>query len=193
MPMSEMAPPAVVVMGVCGCGKSSVGAALAARLGADFIEGDALHPPANIAKMARGEPLDDTDRHPWLEAIRQTMAASRAAGRGVVVSCSALRRAYRDQLRLAGPLDIVFLTGSRAVLAERMSQRAGHFMPLTLLDSQLTTLEEPTGEVGVVTVDIDQPLDEVIALAGTAILNRHRTNLAGLTVIESEGAATDIA
>ncbi|MFD1486463.1 gluconokinase [Ancylobacter vacuolatus] len=167
--MPREVPPAIVVMGVSGCGKSSVGQALADRFGADFIEGDALHPPASITKMARGEPLDDEDRRPWLAMICRTIADSRAAGRGVVVSCSALRRAYRDQLRTAGPLDIVFLSGSRAVLAERMSQRAGHFMPLALLDSQLATLEVPTGEADVVTVDIDRPLADVIARAGEAI------------------------
>ncbi|WP_428033054.1 gluconokinase [Ancylobacter sp.] len=156
-------------MGVSGCGKSSVGQALAAMLDADFVEGDALHPAASIAKMARGEPLNDDDRQPWLEEICRTITRIRAAGRGVVVSCSALRRAYRDQLRLAGPLDIVFLTGSRAVLAERMRRRAGHFMPLALLDSQLATLEDPTGEPDVVTIDIDRPLIEVIGRAREAI------------------------
>lgn len=161
--------PVLVVMGVCGCGKSSVGRALAERLGVDFIEGDELHPPASIAKMAQGEPLNDADRQPWLDAIRQAILDARAAGRGVVVSCSALRRPYREQLRSAGQLDIVFLSGSRAVLAERMSRRDGHFMPLTLLDSQLATLEVPTGEQDVVTVDIDRPLVDVIARAEEAI------------------------
>ncbi|TCK16601.1 gluconate kinase (SKI family) [Ancylobacter aquaticus] len=163
------APPAIVVMGVSGCGKSSVGQALAAMFDADFVEGDALHPPASIAKMARGEPLDDEDRQPWLQTICQTISDTRATGRGVVVSCSALRRVYRDQLRMAGPLHILFLNGSRAVLAERMRQRAGHFMPFTLLDSQLATLEVPTGENDVVTLDIDRPLVDVIARAGEAI------------------------
>ena len=171
----DEAPPAVVVMGVCGCGKSSVGRALAERLGADFIEGDALHPPANIAKMARGEPLDDENRRPWLEAIRQVLRETRAAGRSVVVSCSALRRTYRDHLRGAGPLRFVFLTGTKDVLAARMGQRDGHFMPLTLLDSQLATLEDPSGEADVVTVDIDRPLGEVIACAGAAISRAART------------------
>lgn len=161
--------PAIVVMGVCGCGKSSAGQALAEMFGVDFVEGDALHTPSSIAKMARGEPLDDEDRRPWLEAICRTIADTRAGGRGVVVSCSALRRAYRDRLRTAGPLDIVLLSGSRAVLVERMSRRAGHFMPLTLLDSQLAILEVPTGEEDVVTVDIDRPLVDVIARAGEAI------------------------
>lgn len=165
----DEAPPAIVVMGVCGCGKSSVGRALAERLGADFIEGDGLHPPASIAKMARGEPLDDTDRQPWLEAIRQVMLDTRAAGRGVVVSCSALRHAYRDHLRGAGPLRFIFLTGTKDVLAARMGQRDGHFMPLTLLDSQLATLEDPSGEVDVTTIDIDQPLSEVVASASAAV------------------------
>ena len=167
--MTGKAPPAIVVMGVSGCGKSSVGLALAGMFDADFVEGDALHPPASIAKMARGEPLDDEDRRPWLAAICRTVEDTRAAGRGVVVSCSALRRAYRDQLRTAGPLDFIFLSGSRAVLAERMSHRAGHFMPLTLLDSQLATLEDPTGEADVLTIDIDRPLVDVIGHARKAI------------------------
>lgn len=167
--MAREALPAIVVMGVCGCGKSSIGEALAELFGAAFIEGDALHPPASIAKMARGEPLDDEDRKPWLEAICRAIAENRAAGRGVVVSCSALRRAYRDHLRTAGPLQFVFLNGSTTVLAERMSRREGHFMPLALLDSQLATLEDPTGEADVVPVDIDRPLVDVIACAGEAL------------------------
>ncbi|MBS9477667.1 gluconokinase [Ancylobacter radicis] len=167
----------IVVMGVCGCGKSSVGRSLAESFAADFIEGDTLHTPANIAKMARGEPLDDADRQPWLEDIRRAITDTRAAGRRVVVSCSALRRAYRDQLRAAGPLHFVFLSGTPAVLAERMGRRDDHFMPLALLDSQLATLEDPTGEAGVVTVDIDQPLVDVIARAEAAIRHAQQAEL----------------
>ena len=181
--------PAIVVMGVCGCGKSSVGAALAARLGADFIEGDRLHPPASIAKMARGEPLDDADRQPWLEAICRAIIDADAAGRGVVVSCSALRRAYRDQLRTAGPLQFVFLTGSKAVLAERMGRRDDHFMPLALLDSQLATLEVPSGEEDVVTLDIDRPLVDVIARAEDAVCRAQGDRCGDRTVYQSRSAA----
>lgn len=157
-------PAAIIVMGVSGCGKSSVGALLAERLGLAFIEGDVLHPKANVDKMARGTPLADDDRWPWLDIIGAEMAASLARGEGIVVSCSALKKVYRDRLRAAagGALAFVYLHGSRELLTERMGARTGHFMPLSLLDSQLATLEVPTGEPGVVTVDIDQSVEGIV-------------------------------
>ena len=164
------APKAVIVMGVSGCGKSSVGEALAQRLGLPFIEGDGLHPESNVAKMAAGTPLTDEDRWPWLTVIGARMADALSRGEGIVVSCSALKKIYRDHLRAAtgGRLAFVYLDGSRELPSRRMGARTGHFMPLTLLDSQLATLEVPTGEPGVVTVTIDQSIKGIVAdaLAG---------------------------
>ena len=160
---------AIVVMGVSGSGKTSVGEAVAAHLDAPFIEGDALHPAANVAKMAAGIPLGDEDRWPWLSAIAARVAAEPAAV--IVVSCSSLKRAYRDLLRAeAGrPVRFLYLHGSEAVLAQRMNARVGHFMPPALLASQLATLEDPRGEPGVVTIEIDASPDEVIADAIGAV------------------------
>lgn len=156
---------AIVVMGVSGCGKTSVGEGLAARFGAPYVEGDALHPQANVAKMAAGTPLTDDDRWPWLRAIAARIAAE--PGPVIVVSCSSLKRAYRDLLRAeAGrPVAFVYLHGSEALLTERMNARVGHFMPPTLLKSQLATLEDPRGEPGVVVVEIDQPISGIVAEA----------------------------
>lgn len=156
---------AVIVMGVSGCGKSSVGEALASRLGLPFIEGDRLHPESNVTKMAAGTPLTDKDRWPWLTLIGARMADALSRGEGIVISCSALKKIYRDHLRAAtgGRLSFVYLEGSRELLSRRMGARTGHFMPLTLLDSQLATLEVPTGEPGVVTVTIDQPVEGIVA------------------------------
>lgn len=130
----------VVVMGVSGTGKSTVGGLLADALGVPYAEADAFHPPANIAKMSAGTPLDDDDRAPWLEAIGAW--ARDRAGRGGVVSCSALKRRYRDTLRAAAPgLFFVHLDGERDLIARRLGARADHFMPTTLLDSQFSDLE----------------------------------------------------
>ena len=149
----------VVVMGVSGSGKTTVGAALADALGLRFVDGDALHPAANVAKMAAGIPLDDADRAPWLDAVGAVLAAG-----PVVVACSALKRAYRDRLRAAAPdLELVFLDGSRELLASRMASRPGHFMPASLLDSQLATLEPPTVDEHSVTVDVAAPVAGIVA------------------------------
>lgn len=165
---------AIVVMGVSGCGKTSVGEGLAAALGVTFIEGDSLHPPANIEKMSKGVPLTDDDRWPWLDAVGKRMADTLARGESVVVSCSALKKAYRDRLRAAagGTLFFVFLKGSREILMQRMATRRGHFMPASLLDSQLATLEDPSGEPGVVTVDIDAPVEAIVEAARRALVAR---------------------
>ncbi|WP_411037043.1 gluconokinase [Shinella sp. BYT-45] len=162
---------AIVVMGVSGCGKTSVAEGLAAALPAAFIEGDSLHPAANVEKMSRGIPLTDADRWPWLDTIGRALADRLAEGRSVVVSCSALKKAYRDRLRHAagGSLAFVFLKGSRELLMTRMAARKGHFMPVSLLDSQLATLEDPSGEPGVVTVDIDAPVERIVAAALAAL------------------------
>jgi len=165
----------IVVMGVSGCGKSSVGIALAEALGARFIDGDDLHPEANKAKMSAGIPLEDSDRWPWLDLVSMALAEEvvdtpSGSFTGTVVACSALKRAYRDRI-LAGAPNTVFvhLDGSREILEQRLGARAGHFMPASLLDSQLATLE-PLGfdEPGVV-IDIDQPIAKIIALAQAAV------------------------
>ena len=154
-----------VVMGVSGSGKSLVGEALAQTLGLTFAEGDTLHPKANVEKMSRGIPLDDTDRFPWLDKIGKEIASSLALGKGIVISCSALKKVYRDRLRgfAGGQLTFVFLKGSEEVLAPRMSARTGHFMPPSLLKSQLATLEDPSGEDKIITIDISGTTAEVIA------------------------------
>jgi gluconokinase len=158
----------VVVMGVSGSGKSTVGAALADALGIPFVDGDALHPAANVAKMAAGIPLDDADRAPWLDAIGALLA------RGpVVVACSALKRAYRDRLRAAAPsLVLVFLDGSRELLADRMAARPGHFMPPALLDSQLATLERPALDEHALTADVAEPVPGIVASLVASLAER---------------------
>ncbi|ANK84417.1 MULTISPECIES: gluconokinase [unclassified Rhizobium] len=160
-------PHAIIVMGVSGCGKSSVGEKLAEALHLAFVEGDALHPAANVEKMSKGIPLTDEDRMPWLDLTGKRMQASLEKGEGIIVSCSALKRTYRDRLRAAagGNLFFVYLEGSKALLTKRMGERKGHFMPISLLESQLATLEVPTGEPGIVTVDIDDTIDGIAATA----------------------------
>jgi len=152
----------VVVMGVAGCGKSTVGALLAAETGARFLDADALHPEANVAKMAAGMALDDTDRAPWLAAV----AASFEPGEPLVIACSALKRAYRDLIRAGAP-EVVFvhLAGAPELLAARIGARPAHFMPPALLASQLATLE-PLGpdEAGVV-LDVEAPPSQLVRAA----------------------------
>jgi gluconokinase len=147
-----------VVMGVSGCGKSTVGAMLAARLGVRFVEGDAFHPARNVAKMSAGLPLDDDDRADWLRALAAEIEAARLAGTGIVLSCSALKRRYRDLLRQADPaLRFAHLRGPRAVIAERMEGRSGHYMPPALLDSQLRDLEPLQHDEAGLHLDIGLP------------------------------------
>lgn len=150
----------VVVMGVSGSGKSTIGAALAQRLGVPFVDADDLHPASNIAKMSRGEPLDDADRWPWLETIGQWLAAHPDGG---VVSCSALKRIYRDQLRgHARGLVFVHLHGDREVIERRQASRPGHFMPASLLSSQFATLEPLAPDEDGVVIDVDQSVDQIV-------------------------------
>ncbi len=152
-------PKTIVVMGVCGCGKTSFGAALAARLEAEFIEGDQLHPPANIDKMSRGEPLVDADRIPWLGAIAARARELEAGGQRVVVACSALRKSYRDLLRTAGPrVEFVHLAGPIETVLERVGARRDHFMPASLVESQYATLEATDDEPDVIELDFDRDL-----------------------------------
>ncbi|WEX91318.1 gluconokinase [Sinorhizobium garamanticum] len=161
-------PGSIIVMGVSGSGKSSVGERIAKAYGYPFVEGDALHPPENIKKMSEGIPLTDDDRWPWLAAIGRKLAESSSPA---IVACSALKLSYRQKLRESAPegLAFVHLHGSEAVLAERMHHRTGHFMPQSLLKTQLATLENPTGEANTVAIDIDQPLDAIVDEALAAL------------------------
>ncbi len=150
----------IVVMGVSGSGKSTVGAALAGRLRVAFEDADDLHPPANIAKMTRGEPLDDDDRWPWLERIGQWLAEHADGG---VIACSALKRKYRDQLRHHCPaVEFLHLEGGRDVIERRQASRPGHFMPATLLTSQFETLEPLAPDERGDVVDVDGSVDEIV-------------------------------
>jgi gluconokinase len=152
-----------VVMGVCGCGKSSVGQALAIALKANFIEGDDFHPSANRDKMKAGIPLTDADRVQWLQRLQAQIRAARAAGQGVVLSCSALKRHYRDVLRAAEPaLRFAHLAGERDLIARRMQARVGHYMPLSLLDSQLSLLEPLHADEAGLVLDIRQPPTQLV-------------------------------
>ena len=157
----------VCVMGVAGCGKSTVGAALAAALGATFIEADAHHPKSNIDKMTSGVPLTDEDRWPWLDALGAAAHREGDGARRVVMACSALRRVYRERLSSSAhePVFFIHLSGGKRVIADRMSGRAGHFMPPSLLDSQFATLEPLRPEETGLTLDIADPPDALIAAA----------------------------
>jgi gluconokinase len=155
-----MAHTPLVVMGVSGSGKSTVGAAVAQRLRVPFADADDFHPPANIAKMSAGEPLDDQDRYPWLEAIGAWLAEHPDGG---VMSCSALKRRYRDQLRHhAHDVAFLLLDGTPEVIHKRQASRPGHFMPASLLSSQFATLEHLAPDEHGVTIDVDQSVDDVV-------------------------------
>lgn len=150
----------LVLMGVAGCGKTSVGEAMAARLGRPYRDGDDLHPALNVEKMRQGIALTDADRWPWLDLV----AAELAQDAALIVGCSALKRIYRDRIRAGagGQVTFVHLAGSRDLIAARMAERAGHYMPLSLLDSQFAALEPP-GMDEAVTVSIDQPLNAIVS------------------------------
>jgi len=154
----------IVVMGVSGSGKSTIGQALAGELGVPFVEGDELHPPRNVALMAAGTPLTDDDRSDWLQSLADTLAQAAAQGQGVVISCSALKRSYRERLRAGAPdLRWIYLHGSPALLAERLHARADHYMPPSLLQSQLDTLEPPAADEGAIEIDIALPPPAIVA------------------------------
>ncbi len=154
--------PHLVVMGVSGCGKSTVGRLLATALELPYVEGDELHPPRNIALMAAGTPLTDDDRDAWLAAVATRI--SEAGQSGIVISCSALKRRYRDRLREASPLlRLVHLHGTPELLASRMTQRQGHYMPASLLQSQLHTLEVPGADEAALAADIAATPQDIVA------------------------------
>lgn len=155
----------IVVMGVSGCGKSTIASRIASALGnAEFIDGDDLHPKANIDKMSGGIPLQDSDRWPWLDIIRDRAQVSLKQHKTFVVACSALKHEYRRRLCTDG-VDgcFIYLHGSKELIIKRQSARTDHFMPPSLIDSQFDTLEVPTGEPNVLAVSIDQGVDEVVA------------------------------
>jgi gluconokinase len=154
-----------IVMGVSGSGKSVIGAILARELGIEFVEGDTLHPPENVERMAAGTPLTDDDRRGWLLAIAARLREAKQAGVGLVVSCSALKRSYRDLLRSVAEaeLQFVYLAGSRGLIAARLAQRRGHFMPPSLLDSQFAILEEPSPDERAWVCDIRETPDTILA------------------------------
>ena len=159
--------PHVVVMGVSGCGKTTVGRLLARHLEVPFIEGDELHPPRNVELMAAGIALTDEDRAGWLDAVAAELARR---PEGAVASCSALRRRYRDRLRCVVPaLRFVHLRGDRAVLEERLAQRLGHYMPPTLLESQLQTLEPPSADEQPLELDITEPAEALARRAAQSL------------------------
>lgn len=157
---------AIVVMGVSGCGKTSIAAALAELIGARMIEGDAYHPAQNVKKMQAGIPLTDADRQGWLEQLGAELARVVTKHEVAILACSALKRRYRDILRSAVPdLGFVFLELSPAAATERVKHRSGHFMPATLVQSQFRDLEPPTDEPAVLTVDATDPLHDIVARA----------------------------
>ncbi|RWM94827.1 MAG: gluconokinase [Mesorhizobium sp.] len=155
-------PPRMVVMGVTGSGKTTVGEALARAIHATYVDGDKLHPEANIANMSAGIPLDDADRWPWLAKVGGTLRLQPAP---VIVGCSALKRAYRDFIteQARAPVLFIYLDGSRELISRRMSERTGHFMPTSLLDSQFATLEVPGKDENAIAVAIDAPLEKIVA------------------------------
>ncbi len=168
-----MGTPKIVVMGVSGCGKSTVGQLIAEALDVPFVEGDALHSVRNVELMAAGVALTDADRQGWLQAVGAQLASNAAVTRGVVVACSALKRSYRDLLRKHAPdVRYVWLHGEQALLAQRLAARAGHYMPVSLLQSQLDTLEVPGADERVVSLDIKHAVT-VLSSQAVAALKSH--------------------
>ena len=169
-------PLVAVVMGVSGSGKSTIAARLAAELGWEYQEGDALHPPANVEKMKGGTPLTDADRLPWLRRIAERIDDWRAHGRSGVVTCSALKRSYRDVI--AGDRSdvvVVYLAGSPELIKQRLAQRRGHFMPPALLDSQFAVLEEPAADEDVIVANIAGTPEEIVGTIAAPLRARVTT------------------
>jgi gluconokinase len=171
--MSEPATTILLIMGVAGCGKTTTAMRLAKRLGWQFRDGDTFHPAANIAKMSAGQPLNDDDRWPWLDAIGDWIDDHRRKRIPAIVTCSALKRVYRQRLMQQRPeVRLVYLKGSKELIGERMGRRRNHFMPPALLDSQFATLEEPRGFERPIVVNVAMPharvIDRIIALGRLA-------------------------
>ncbi len=159
----------VIIMGVSGSGKSTVGALLAAGNGGAFYDADDFHPPANIAKMSAGSPLDDADRAPWLARLRQEVIDSTAPGAFTVLACSALRKIYREQLGVGlSGVALVYLRGDAATLAERLGKRSGHYMKRSMLESQISTLEEPSSTEGII-IDIETTAGDIVTAIEKAL------------------------
>jgi len=165
---TQAQPPAIIVMGVSGSGKTVVGEALAEKLGLPLLEGDDFHPAANVKKMSSGVPLTDADRWPWLDAIGK---AIHDASGPVIVACSGLKRIYRERLEAAAgrPVLFLFLDASKETLASRLGNRKGHFMPASLLDSQLATLEPPAPDEPAIRISVEPPVDQVVEAALAAL------------------------
>jgi carbohydrate kinase (thermoresistant glucokinase family) len=156
----------IALMGVSGSGKTTVAAALADQLGWTWQEGDALHPPQNVAKMHAGIPLDDTDRWPWLRKVAEWVDARRATGKNGIITCSLLKRAYREIVIGKRPdVRLMFLRGSRHRIGEHIAHRTGHFMPTSLLDSQFATLEEPAAEEHAIIVEVSDSIEDTVMKA----------------------------
>ena len=154
-------PQVVVVMGVSGAGKTTVGSMLAERLGWEFADADDYHPPANVAKMASGQPLNDADRAPWLQALQELSATKLSQNRSLVLACSALKASYRDVIAAGDPrIRFVFLHGSFELIQARLQERSGHYMPAALLRSQFDALEEPDDAM---ILDIGPPPTDLVA------------------------------
>ena len=174
-------PPILVIMGVSGAGKSAVAQELAARLGWCFQEGDALHPEANVAKMHAGIPLTDADRQPWLERVAAWIDDQRAKKQPGIITCSALKRSYRQIIIGDRPeVRLIYLCGSRDLIAQRLVGRSGHFMPASLLQSQIDTLEEPNPDEDPLTLDVEAPAgqiaEKIIRLLGGSEMSVMRTS-----------------
>lgn len=169
--MKEKSIGLIVMMGVSGCGKSTVGAALAESFNAPFVDGDDLHPESNKQKMASGVPLDDSDREPWLHAICDAAEQTLEEQNVFVVACSALKKTYREQLRtISHPVIFVHLHAPQSTIAARQASRPSHFMPPALLDSQYQTLESPAGEPNVIELSVEQSVETVVREALVALL-----------------------
>ncbi len=155
---------AAVVMGVAGCGKTVVGEALATKLGCHFIEGDRLHPPENVARMAGGQPLTDSHREGWLDAVGESIAMAVADGSAAVAACSALKRIYRDRLRdKCRGIVFIYLDVDKATAQRRVSRRKGHFMPASLVESQFADLEPPSADEAALTLNTSRPIAELVS------------------------------
>ncbi|WP_050905758.1 gluconokinase [Vibrio campbellii] len=166
-----MAGSSVVVMGVCASGKTTIGEHLAKKLGRKFIDGDDLHPRANIQKMASGQPLNDDDRKPWLERIRDAAYSLESKNEHGIIVCSALKKIYRDQIREGNEnVTFLFLDGSKELILERMRARQGHFMKENMVNSQFETLERPEDEPRTIFVSIDATIEGVVSNAAELIL-----------------------